>query len=254
MGIRSSTPGTAGQGGEQAHHAREPPAAFAGEHEAGQREQQEERLRVHGLQEEGQRADGQVDDRPARQFVVEVLPDESVQQPHASGVAEQRDDDAGDQQVAVEQHPDVAQQHGEQREEGGAAVRVGVAAGGDLDVPDAVPVGPRVEEGAEPAGEDLGAQREAPAHRQAVDADEARGGEGDGEDEDRGCRWRRPRHASSGRLAALRATGDPSPSPSFAPAATEGGSERGVSLAAPAASPASPGRSVAVTGGLLRRR
>ena len=139
--------------------------AFAGEDEAGERQDEEERLRVDGLQEERQRADGEIDDRARRHLVVEVRAHEPVQQPHAAGVADQRDDDAGDDEIAAEDQADVAQQHGEQREERGAAVAVGVAAGGDLDVPDAVPVGPGVQQMAERPAEHLGAHGEAPADR-----------------------------------------------------------------------------------------
>ncbi len=173
----------AGQRGQQPHDARKPPVAFAGEDEAGERQDEEERLGVDGLQEEGQRADGEIDDRPGRHLVVEVGAHEAVEQPHAARVADQRDHDAGDHEVAAEGQTDVAQQHGEQREERGAAVAVGVAAGGDLDVPDAVPVRPGVQQMTERSVEHLGAHREAPADGQALDADEGRGDEGGGEDE-----------------------------------------------------------------------
>ena len=115
---------------------------------------------------------------------VEVGAHQAVQQPHGAGVADQRDDHAGDDQVAAEGQPDVPQQHREQREEGRAAVAVGVAAGGDLDVPDAVPVGPGVEEAAEPARENLGAGREPPADGRSLDADEGGRRESGGEDDE----------------------------------------------------------------------
>jgi hypothetical protein len=79
-----------------------------------------------------------------------------VKHDHGQEVEEQRQDDAGDDEVVVEDQARVAQQQRVEGEEGCANVGVGVASLGDLDVPDPVPRGPAVQEVAQEAVEGFG--------------------------------------------------------------------------------------------------
>ncbi len=150
--------------------------------EASQREHQEERLGVHGLQEEGDREDGDEQHRAAGDARAEVERYELVKQDHGHEVEQQREHDAGDDEVVVEEQARVAQQQRVEGEEGRAHVGVGIASLGDLDVPDPVPRGPAVQEVAEEAVEGLGVARVAPRPRRVLHADDVRGRQADGED------------------------------------------------------------------------
>ena len=179
--------GAAREGRRQTGHAGELPAALGRPQHAGRRKHQEHRFAVHRLPVERGREDREVQARAIGDLAAVAGRDQAIQEVHGGEVAGERDDDAGDHEVVVEDDPDPAHHQRIEREEGHAAVVAGVAVGGDLHEPDAVPVGPWVEDVGEDAVEGLGQARQALRPWRRLDADHV-GGEAGGHGDQQSAR------------------------------------------------------------------
>ena len=83
-------------------------APALGEHERGEAEEQEQRLRVDRLQEQRRRKEREIEDGPAGAVRAQPLFGDPFEQHERAQRGQQREEDAGEHVVAAEYAPDAA--------------------------------------------------------------------------------------------------------------------------------------------------
>ena len=137
-------PGRAGQDREPGDEPRSREAVALGERERAEDEQKEQRLAVDGLEEEGHRKDGEVENAAHCAFSTQVLLGKAVQQDERAETAEQGDHEPGQDVVAEEGAPQHGDQSRVERVECSGRIVVAVLCDAKEEV--AVPAGPDVGE------------------------------------------------------------------------------------------------------------
>ena len=155
----------------EAGAARELPARLGRPQHAGRREHEEHGLAVDRLPVEGRREDREVQAGAVGHARAEAGRDQAVEKVDRCEVAGKRHHDAGDHEVVVEDDPHPAHHQRVEREEGDTAVVAGVAVGGDLHEPHAVPHGPGVADVGKEAVERLGEARQSLRPGRRLDAE-----------------------------------------------------------------------------------
>ena len=140
-------PGSARQDRQTGEHARACEAVPFCERERREHEQQEERLAVHGLQEEAHREHREIQDAALCALGAEPLLRQPVEQEERAEAAGERHDEPGQQVVAEEDPSEDCDERGVERVERGRGSVVAVLRDPEEEV--AVPARPDVREVAE---------------------------------------------------------------------------------------------------------